>query len=339
MVTIKSIAESLGLSSATVSRALRDDDTLSITAETRARILMTAEAMGYSKKSRTNNPESNKKILIIHKLSTFRNQIDSSYYFSMRTGIEDFLRQRQLDYNYHDIEHLSDYREKPCGLIIMGNYSEQQYDQLYSKFRSIPMTAIGTTAYHTDVIDHVTYSNQESVAMAIRYLWQNHHSRIGYLGIEEVEGTKIFGSRKQIFIDLMRSENQLHNEWIYECGHGDDRVEQGCTTMKKWLGKKEPLPTALFCANDPAALGAMKALQEAGLRIPQDISVISHDGSYPTQFTYPELTTVDVHPYQLGWEGASLLLERLQNGRKITKRLMLIPKLMIRGSVSPCSIP
>ena len=104
--------------------------------------------------------------------------------------------------------------------------------------------------------------------------------------------------------------------------------------MAKALVALSELPTAIFCANDPIALGAINGFAECGLKVPDDISIVAHDGSYPTQQSMPPLTTVDVHPFQLGVEAARLVLQHLDNELpSIPRRILLYPTLIERMSV------
>lgn len=334
MVTIKEIADSLNLSSATVSRALRNDTTLSIAQETKARIFMAAENMGYvikEKKSTAAKPKYT--FTILHKQQTFRNQIDSSYYYSVRTGIEDACAKYSCICNFATMESLSSLPLQPDGIIIVGNYPKQQFQQIVQLFPNIPAITVGIISYFPEKIDHITHNNYDSLNLALNYLFEKGHKKIGYLGIKEAPETEHFGSRKDAFQKIMTQHNAFHPEWIYESEHGKDRVERGYSTMKEWIQKKAPLPTAIFCANDPVALGAIKALFEANIHIPEDISIIAHDGSYPTQYSMPPLTTVDVHPYQLGYEAMNILYQRIIDKRKYGLKLSLYPELLERMSV------
>ncbi|WP_394926958.1 LacI family DNA-binding transcriptional regulator [uncultured Robinsoniella sp.] len=339
MATIKEIAETLNLSSATVSRALRNDETLSITAETKSKIFMTADKLGYvakGKKMLTQNPESN--ITVLHKKQTFRNQIDSSYYFSVRTGIEDACTKHQILCNFITIDALSSYHNTADGILIVGNYSLKDFQLFTSHFPSLPMATTGIISYYPERIDHITHSNYDSLSMALEHLFENGHTQIGYLGVEEAPGTIQFGSRKEIFKQILVSHNCFHPEWVYESKHGKDRVERGYATMKGWISKRQTMPTALFCANDPIALGALKALNESGIRVPDDISIVAHDGSYPTQYSQPPLSTIDVHPYQIGYEAVNILWERMSGERKIAKKVSFYPELLDRQSVKNFNI-
>lgn len=334
MATIKQIAESLNLSSATVSRALRNDETLAITPETKTRIFMAAEKMGY--KAKVRKPQDVRKkytLTILHKQQTFRNQIDSSYYFSVRAGIEDACAKSRTICNFVPMESLESLSIQTDGIIIVGNYPKSQFQQIVELFPEMPMVTVGIISYFPEKIDHITHSNYESLRLALDYFFENNYTDIGYLGVKEAPETEHFGSRRGYFEKIMTEHGCYHPEWVYESEHGRDRVERGYITMKEWLAKGESLPKALFCANDPIALGAVKALYEAGIRVPEDISIIAHDGSYPTQYSVPPLSTVDVHPYQLGYEAVKTLEERLINGRKLAKKVSFYPELIIRESV------
>ena len=335
MTTIKDIAAKLGLSSATVSRTLRNDETLSITPETRIRILAAAEEMGYVKntKKAKSQKEKSKSFLIIHKHQTFRNQIDSSYYFAIRSGIESVCSQQRVNCTFLAIEELHTVQQSIDGIILVGNYTQEHFDQIFALYRSIPVTVIGMVAHYRDKVDHVSYRNFDSVSLALHYLLDHGHKKIGYLGIQEAPGTEMFGTRRDSFISILKSCHCLNEDWIYEIDHGNDRVEQGYLLMQSIIESGTSLPTAFFCANDPIALGALKALFENHLKVPEDVSIIAHDGSFPTQYSIPPLTTVDVHPFQLGTEGVKLLLNRLSDKEAPAKQLLLYPTLLVRDSI------
>lgn len=335
MTTIKDIAEKLGLSSATVSRTLRNDESLAITPETRSRILTTAEEMGYVATRRRKASRNALSFLIIHKNSTFRNQIDSSYYFAVRSGIEFQCSKKHVLTTFVAFEELQDFHQHIDGILLIGNFEKKQYDAIMALYKTIPVTVVGLAAYYRNIIDQVSYRNYDSVYLALNHLLELGHKKIGYMGVVEASGIEMFGSRREAFIQIMRAHNLLKEEWIFEIDRGKDRVEQGYLLTKDIIAKSSGLPTAFFCANDPIALGSIKALTENNLRVPVDISIVAHDGSFPTQYSYPPLSTVDVHPYQLGVEGVSLLLSRIKEKGGPPKQLLLYPELVIRESAIP----
>lgn len=333
MVTIKEIASKAGLSSATVSRALRNDETLSIAPDTRARIWAVAADLGYVRPKAVNADNTSKSITIVHKRQTFRNQIDSSYYFSVRSGIEDMCAKSKIRLSVVALEDMIPRSVDTDGIVLVGNYTKEQYNRMLPEFKNLPVVVVGIVAYYRNRFDHVTYSNRDSTGLALEYLFSKGHRKIGYLGIEEAPGTELFGSRRDAFISIMKQRGEFHPEWIMESDHGADRVERGYT-MAKAMAKLPSLPTALFCANDPTALGAINGFIECGIQVPEDISIVAHDGCYPTQHSIPPLTTVDVHPYQLGTEAVRLLLHRFNKKiPKISQQLFLYPTLIERASV------
>ncbi len=331
MAKVKDIAKELNLSQATVSRALRNDETLSIAPATRAAILSKAQQMGYEFK-KVMGSKKNLNFLVIHKKQTFRNQTDSSYYFSVRSGIESNCAKKGIACSFIAIENIDNSINAPDGVVVVGNYLEEQYAKIHSILPNTPIVVVGITAYCKCNYDHITFSNKESVRLAIDYLFENGHSDIAYLGVEELFGTEKFGSRKQTFIDMMKQMGIYNPNRVLTKDHGRDRVEQGYNLAKKLL-EQRPLPTAIFCANDPVALGVLKVFWEVGIRVPDDISIVSHDGCFPAELTTPPLTTVNVHPYELGLEAVNMLEQRLQIAIKYSRTVCLSPALIERDSV------
>lgn len=332
MVTIKEIAEKLNLSSATISRTLNNDETLSIKPETRSLILSTAAEMGYVGKKKKKKSKKETSILIIHKHTTFRKQIDSSYYYTMRSGIEDICAKSNISYGFKEIDNLDRKKVNASGVLLLGNYTKAQFKELLASIGNLPVVVIGTVIFYKHRFNRVSFSNRDSVLTGLKYLYKNGHRKIGYFGITEQEGTSSLDSRRETYINFVKSHSMYCPEWLLENNHGRDRVEQGYCMAEKLLEQKE-LPTAVFCANDSVAIGAINCFTEKGLRIPADISIVSHDGSYPTQYSLPPVTTVDVHPYQLGTEGTRLLLRRIENPVDYCCEILLNPTLIVRNSV------
>lgn len=334
MATLREIAENLNLSQATVSRALRKDSTLSIPGDTRANIFAEAERLGYvPKKKNNNNKKRQKNILVIHKQQTFRNQIDSSYYFSIRAGIEEACDFWKITSKFIAVEYTFPPAANYNGIIVIGNHEKYSFDSIYQKYKDLPIITLGQLSYYPDKVINIAYSNYDSVTMALNYLFDNGHENIGYLGICEAPGIPIYNSRKEIFKQTLIERGTFRPEWIRESEHGKSRVDEGYKIMKNWILQHTELPTALFCANDPVALGAMKALYEGGFRIPDDISIISHDGSYPAKYTTPPLTTIDVHPYTLGYESLGVLHQLFSGAERLARKILFYPELKARNSV------
>jgi LacI family transcriptional regulator len=126
--------------------------------------------------------------------------------------------------------------------------------------------------------------------------------------------------------------------YIVDAGYQD---ETGHEAMRKLLGAT-PRPDGVFCYNDPVAIGAMRAIAEAGLRVPDDIAVVGAGNVHYSDFLAVPLTTVDQGTSEIGKRAADLLLERIGCKRKLRSQKILIePRLVIRqstagGGVTPC---
>jgi LacI family transcriptional regulator len=95
-----------------------------------------------------------------------------------------------------------------------------------------------------------------------------------------------------------------------------------------------PRPTAVFVANDQAAIGALRVLSEAGLEVPRDMSLIGYDDTYLASFEHISLTSIHQEPEQMGREAVRLLLERTDEGRTDSRHVTLMPRLTVRESTA-----
>jgi len=115
----------------------------------------------------------------------------------------------------------------------------------------------------------------------------------------------------------------------------------GYTAMRKLL-QLDPIPDGIFCYNDPVAIGAMKAISEAGLDIPQDIAVVGAGNVHYSDMLAIPLTTVDQGTVQIGKQAAQLLMEQIgAKNKSRVKKILITPKLVIRQSTqrSPAQHP
>jgi LacI family repressor for deo operon, udp, cdd, tsx, nupC, and nupG len=117
-------------------------------------------------------------------------------------------------------------------------------------------------------------------------------------------------------------------------GTGDFSVESGIRATNGFLASGAEF-SAIFCANDEMAIGAMQALRARGLRIPQDVSIVGFDDIRFARYTDPPLTTVAQPKEDLGREAMSSLLEILENPRTPPVKRVLATELVVRGSTGP----
>ena len=126
--------------------------------------------------------------------------------------------------------------------------------------------------------------------------------------------------------------------WSMKTGYHPMAPEIGYKPMKAILEKSRDF-TAIFCFNDIAAIGAIRALKDAGLTVPGDVSVVGFDDIQSAAYTTPSLTTVRQPLVAMGQRGAQVLLERIANREaEFPAEIVMVPELVIRESTGPAPV-
>lgn len=327
MATIKDIAEKAGVSIATVSRVLNYDSSLSVTDETRKKILEVAEELSYKK--RTVRKPASSKIAIIH-WYTEKEELEDLYYLSIRYGIEQRCQQLDIQfehYFYNDLEAVKS--ENPQGIIAIGKFSEGQVASMAEITENIVFTDFSPDE---DRYDSIIIDFEKATKKIIDYLIEKGHHSIGYIGGRETfkDGTaEIEDTRETAFRSYMTEHNLLDEDNIYI---GTFSVNSGYNLMKKAIGeKRENLPTAIFAGNDLIAIGCLRALHEENIPVPDRVNVIGINDISVSKYIYPALTTLKVHTELMGETAIDMMMERMA-GRKIAKKIFIATELVKRQS-------
>jgi DNA-binding LacI/PurR family transcriptional regulator len=168
--------------------------------------------------------------------------------------------------------------------------------------------------------------------MATEHLVDLGHRRIGHLRGPRLSPASL---RYKGYVRALKSHNlQNRKEWIQR---GNFDVASGCAAMRRILAAKNR-PSAVFAANDPMAIGALYACREAGLRVPEDISIVGAGNIEGADHPNPFLTTVDWPRQELGRTAAHYLIHAIQNpntDRSETARKVFLPRLLVRQSTAP----
>ncbi len=173
----------------------------------------------------------------------------------------------------------------------------------------------------------VFYDNEAASRNVLEYLVAIGHERIGFIG--GPVGFEVSMRRKKGYLETLRKYDlECNPDWIYA---GEYLGETGYKAMNQILSKPRTV-TAVFCANDEIAIGALKAVKEHGLRVPSDIAVVGFDNIYVGTLIDPPLTTVDVPAYEIGRKAISILLSQLQGSAFETKSVEIETSLIKRRS-------
>ncbi|OLP57704.1 LacI family transcriptional regulator [Xaviernesmea oryzae] len=334
MVTIKEIAKAVGVSSATVSRVLNYDPALSISPAKRQAVIETAEALNYA------TPRSRKglaslslaplplaRFAIVHFLQSTEELADP-YYIGVRLGIEARCREIKAEIAkiYHaDMAADPQVLQSVSGTIVIGKQSNDVIDWLAAQGRPL-VFADFLPPYER--FDGVHCDLPRATADMLDALEAAGYRRIAFIGSHEhLNGeTQLYGERRcRAYIDWMTAHDLFDPSLLVLgdfCNNGQNlRLEAGYALAQQVLAL-QPRPDIVMTANDNMAIGAYRAIREAGLRIPEDIAVISFNDIPVAQFLTPPLSSLRIQGEYIGESAVDLMIERLA-GRSYTKTVTI----------------
>lgn len=211
------------------------------------------------------------------------------------------------------------------GVAVMTSEMDRQIlAELAS--RAIPVACLDS-AIPGDRISNIRVQYPHGIAEAIAYLYRLGHRRIGFLsGPANLRSARV---RRSAFLKALRKHDiQVEPELIQE---GDHKIGGGEATVQKLLVLPRP-PSAILASNDLTAIGALRAIQQRGLRVPGDISLIGFDDIELSQLTTPPLTTIQLSRTELGEKAFHALFKLLQNKSQQGKEYRIETHLVVRQS-------
>lgn len=338
MATIKDIAKLSNVSTSTVSRVLNNDSSLSVTEETRKKVNEVAEKLQYTLPQRKSVKKQHElkdmKIGLIIYCSE-KVEDEDPYFLSIRQGVEQELYHYGLEIskvirwiNYDSYESLNGLDS----LIVIGKID---FDFLNPFFVQIQNIVFVDYSPNDEVFDSVIVDFEKATYKALDHLLENGHASIGFIGgtvflhqFGSKAGSRQMDKRLKGFRKYMESKGLFNEDHVYI---GDNFTTQtGYELMKKAISNN-CLPTAFIIASDPMAIGAYRALEEAGISIPNEVSIVAFDDITIAQYMTPPLTTIKVYSNEMGKAAVRLLDEKL-NGREVSMKLVVPTKLIIRQS-------
>lgn len=327
IATIKDIAERAKVSPATVSRVLNYDSELSVSDGTKKRIFEAAEALDYTKHKRQPKLYSGRLALI--QWYDDQEELEDLYYLAVRMGIEKKATELGIEILKVTLDSLTEVQEAD-GLLALGKFSSKEvalFGKQTDKLLFVDFDAMGY-GFDSLVVDF-----NQGVTAAIDLLLSEGHRQIGILsGVERTksENETIPDKRLAHFRERLLQENLYQENFVWE---SDFSVDGGFQTMKEFLAVNRELPTALFVSNDAMAIGVIRALQEAGKRVPEDISIIGFNDISVAKYLSPALTTVKVYTEWMGELAVQTILDSLQQDAPVPKKITIASELVERQSV------
>ncbi|MDH4291446.1 MAG: LacI family transcriptional regulator [Dehalococcoidia bacterium] len=330
MPTIKDVARLVGVSTATVSHVI--NNTRYVSEELKKKILEAIDELHY-------HPNAVARSLVkkkTHTIGIVISDILNPFYTAIVRGIEDVTY--QSGYNVmlcnsdedpeKEVLYIQILLERRIDGLVISSAFQDGVHPLLSKLKMVPLVTI-VRKVRGLADDSVFGDNVEGVYRAIRHLIQLGHRRIAIIsgprGLSSGE-ERLLGYQKALGDHGITVDSNLIK-------FGDFKRESGYTLTKEVLQLKE-VPTALFVANNQMTIGALNAVNELRIRIPEDLSLVSFDDMEWYSFLNPPLTTVEQSPYLMGKTAGEMLLQRINKKRKSVKKIIIPSRLIVRGSTA-----
>ncbi len=331
-VSIKKISEVTGFSPATISNALNFKK--GVNAETSAKIFKAAQDLGYFEENRITKVK-----FVIYK-RTGRVVEDTPFFPLMITGVEQECRASGLELLMVNLDRReANYEEqvrwlqndKAAMVILLGT---ELMDEDMDLIRGMTSPFVVIDYWNREMsFDAVLINNGDAAQMATEYLIGKGHREIGYLQGD----LRIcpFRSRSSGYQTAMRRAGlTISRESVVTLSTYMDGAYED---MKRYLSAHQKLPTAFFADNDMIALGAMKAMTEYGIRIPQDVSIVGFDDLTFSSISSPPLTTLRVPKQEMGRTAVRRLKEIVETNDGMKLKIQACTQFIERESVRDIS--
>lgn len=336
MTTLKDIALKAKVSTATVSRIINEDPTLSVSDETRKRVLETADLLNYKTPKRRNGKISEGSKVKNIGLVLSNDETVDPYFLSIRQGVESVCEKYSMNISSVLTVGKSDFSasllSRLDGLIVFGDVITDELKQVYYQNNNIVIVDFLPKENDFDV---VISDFEEATSQVIDYLFGLGHENIAYIGgqglIRGITSNKYIEKediRKKVYEMIMKEKGLYDPAKVLL---GDFGPNSGYLLMKEII-ESGLEATAVVVASDPMAIGAIRALHEVGIKVPDEMSIFSFDDIESAAFLNPPLATVKIHTEEMGRTAVKLLHDRME-GRTVPLRVTLPTELVVRESV------
>ena len=332
MASIKDVAKAAGVSPSTVSRVVNGSDASAASPETQERIWNAVRELGYVLNQ---NARSLKRPLQAADLP--KRDIDCIYARTSGPHLDPFFTElmheveiEALKYGFHlryqysiaemRTDNLPQKEERADAAIILGRTDADTIRWLQGMYSNLIYVGLQDREFS---VDQVLCYGYEAAKTCVDYLHGLGHRAICYLG------ETIDEQRYQAFVDAMHAIGVAHPEALtvdapFSPAGGYDAVHRLLENGKEF--------TAILCANDMLAVGALKALKEHRFRVPKDVSLIGINDMETSRYLDPMLTTVAIPMREMGKHVAKLLIDRISGGHTAPVKLILPSTLICRES-------
>jgi LacI family transcriptional regulator len=337
-VNLRMLAEHLSLSQTTVSLVLNNSPSAkSIPPETRKRVEEAAERLNYRPNYFARSLRQSRSMSVgvlapdlsegyfTRVMSGVVEELSAAHYFYF-TACHDWKREMIEKYPRMLVERAVD------GFLLLNTPADRI---------EVPVPVVAISAHSAAAnVTNIVLDHHQAVQQALTHLYDLGHRRVAIMrGPRAIPDSEFrWESIQQVAREIgLKLDPALviridSDGWSMKTGYHPMAPEIGYKPMQSLLKKTQDF-TAMFCFNDIAAIGAIRALKDAGLTVPGDVSVVGFDDIQSAAYSTPSLTTVRQPLMEMGKRGAQILLERIANREKeFPAEIVMTPELVIRES-------
>ena len=340
-VNLRMLAEHLGLSQTTISLVLNDSPSAkSIPQETRDRVMEAAQRLNYRPNYFARSLRQSRSMSVgvlapdlsegyfTRVMSGVVEELTAAHYFYF-TACHDWKRELIDQYPRMLVERAVD------GFLLLNTPADSI---------EVPVPVVAISAHSAAAnVTNIVLDHHLAVQQALSHLYELGHRRIAFMRgpraipDSEFRWIAIQEVAKEIGIKIDPAHVIRIDSagWSMKTGYHPMAPEIGYKPMAALLEKNRDF-TAIFCFNDIASIGAIRALKDAGLSVPGDVSVVGFDDIQSAAYSTPSLTTVRQPLFEMGKRGAEILLERIADRTKeFPAEIVVVPELVVRESTGP----
>jgi len=334
-VSLKELAEHLGLSPATVSLVMnRSPVADTIPQGTKDRILAAARQFKY----RPNFFARSLRARHSFTVGVMVPEVSDGYSASVMSGVEDYLLQEGYFYFVVSHRHRADLIDEYPRLFVQRSIDGLiAVDTPWSLSLSIPVV---TVSGHNQVkgVTNIVLDHARAARLALQHL-----SKLGHCQIAFIKGQEFSSDTEVRWWNIAKVAGELglpiSPKLVVQLQGDSPSPEPGYEAAKKLLASGKEF-TALFAFNDISAMGAIRALREAGLQVPRDVSVVGFDDIQSAAYQNPGLTTVRQPLQEMGRTAAKILLQHIRRAKSERRQEMMVePHLIVRGTTCQACAP
>src|SRR5579859_1745832 len=330
-VSLKILADYLGLCPATVSVVLNNVPGRSIPAETRERVRAAARKFNYQPSLLARSLRKQRTFTV----GVLVPELSDGYHTMVMSGIGDHLMQEGYFYFSAHHRHKPDLVEE-YPRLFMGRGAEGiiAIDTALEHELPVPVVAV---AGHKQIagVTNVRLDHKHAAELALRHLHQLGHRHIAFMRGQPFSSDS--NDRWKSIVAVAREIGiEIRPELTIQLEKDLTSPELGYPVIQQLLSHKRRF-TALVSFNDIAAIGAIRALRDANLSVPEDVSVVGFDDIRAAAYHNPSLTTIRQPLHDMGQSAARILLQRIQGFKDYPKECAVPPELIIRESTAPVS--